>query len=201
MDLRTSKERPDKKQEIMEKYNSTAQFYDERYSKIQSEKYNLVLKYDKIDKKVILDAGCGTGLLYEYFKKYRNIAQSADYIYIGIDLSWNMLEKFKQKLINFKRKNEILPNLIHCDLENLPFRKVSFDLLFSLTSLQNLADLNKGFYELLRVIKKESYILLSILKKKLEIKMIETELEQHFSFHEVIDDDKLEDIILVGKLN
>ncbi|MFX1419581.1 MAG: hypothetical protein ACFE9N_11735 [Promethearchaeota archaeon] len=58
-----------KKKKIIEKYNSTSYFYDRRYKLIQEEKYEIVLKNYKMDGKIILDLGSGTGLFYEYYRK------------------------------------------------------------------------------------------------------------------------------------
>ncbi|MBA7669396.1 hypothetical protein ES703_77526 [subsurface metagenome] len=57
-------EKKNKKQEIINKYNQTSEFYDRRYVKIQQDKFSLILKDNSIYEKLILDAGCGTGLLF-----------------------------------------------------------------------------------------------------------------------------------------
>ncbi|MFX1590929.1 MAG: hypothetical protein ACFFC1_22570, partial [Promethearchaeota archaeon] len=66
----------DKKKEIISKYNSTATFYDKRYRKIQEEKYRIILSDFLLEKnKIVLDAGCGSGLLFEFIVKKFKINQ------------------------------------------------------------------------------------------------------------------------------
>ncbi len=192
------KRNSDKKKEIINKYNSTSHFYDKRYSQIQSKKYDQILKNYVLDRKIILDAGCGTGLLFEYtidlFKQEKRIF----YSYIANDISWNMLMEFKSKLVNLKKQLEV--NLILSDLENLPFRKNTFHSIFSATAFQNLPNILNGVKESLRVVKSNGDIILSILKKKINLEELLSYLEPFVKEIIIIKIDTIEDIIIKGKL-
>ncbi len=192
------KRNSDKKKEIINKYNSTSHFYDKRYSQIQSKKYDQILKNYVLDRKIILDAGCGTGLLFEYiidlFKQEKRIF----YSYIANDISWNMLMEFKSKLVNLKKQLEV--NLILSDLENLPFRKNTFHSIFSVTAFQNLPNILNGVKESLRVVKSNGDIILSILKKKINLEELLSFLEPFVKEIIIIKIDTIEDVIIKGKL-
>jgi len=64
--LKPLNEESDKKKIIIEKYNRTSSFYDDRYRKIQNEKFTLQLNNAEFKHKTLFDAGCGTGLLIEF---------------------------------------------------------------------------------------------------------------------------------------
>ena len=70
-------------------------------------------------KKIVLDAGCGTG-------KYLNILENIIKKYIGIDLSKNQLEKAKLK----SKKNN--SEFISSDLLAIPKEDNTFDLIVSI---------------------------------------------------------------------
>jgi len=56
--------------------NNTAKYYDKRYKAIQKLKFNLIFKkIKKFNADMILDLGCGTGLLFDIIKDYLNIHQ------------------------------------------------------------------------------------------------------------------------------
>ncbi|MFX0106609.1 MAG: class I SAM-dependent methyltransferase [Candidatus Hodarchaeota archaeon] len=186
-----------KKKVIINKYNSSAHFYDRRYKQIQSEKYELILNNYYVNGKTILDIGCGTGLLFEYISKLKKADYLNRYKYVAIDISWNMLSEFKSKVINYKPKNNL--ELILGDIENLPFRENVFDSIFSITSLQNLANINRGICELLRLSMNYGDFNFSILRKKLNLDAL-LDLIKPFSREiKTIDKDFLEDVIILGK--
>ena len=120
-------EESDKKKIIIEKYNSTSNFYDDRYRKIQNEKYMLQLKELNFKDKTLLDAGCGTGLLLEYVSNLKRNNLNRELRYVGLDISWKMLKHFYNK--TKKIKNKINSNLILGDIENLPFRDDKFNVI------------------------------------------------------------------------
>ena len=188
----------DKKKNIIEKYNSTSSFYDNRYSKIQKEKYKILFRNCNLNYKTILDAGCGTGLLIEYVFNLNidNIKKKVKYI--GIDISWKMLMNFCNK--SKKKDNEEI-NLILGDVENLPLRPDSFNLIFSITSLQNLLVIKKGLGELIRVGKKDSLLKLSILRKQLQIDDLVAYLKTHTMDLKTEFLENIEDVIIQGILN
>jgi len=75
-----------KKKEIIERYNLTSNFYEQRYSKIQSDKFNIILKNVDLNNKTILDSGCGTGLLFDFiFRNHKN-SRRINYFYVGVDI-------------------------------------------------------------------------------------------------------------------
>lgn len=188
----------DKKKNIIEKYNSTSSFYDNRYSKIQKEKYKILFRNCNLNYKTILDAGCGTGLLIEYVYDLNidNIKKKVKYI--GIDISWKMLMNFCNK--SKKKDNEEI-NLILGDVENLPLRPDRFNLIFSITSLQNLPVIKKGLGELIRVGKKDSLLKLSILRKQLQIDDLVAYLKTHTMDLKTEFLENIEDVIIQGILN
>ena len=192
------KRNSDKKKEIINKYNSTSHFYDKRYSQIQSKKYDQILKNYVLDRKIILDAGCGTGLLFEYISDLLKQEKRIFYSYIANDISWNMLMEFKSKLVNLKKQLEV--NLILSDLENLPFRKNTFHSIFSATAFQNLPNILNGVKESLRVVKSNGDIILSILKKKINLEELLSFLEPFVKEIIIIKIDTIEDVIIKGKL-
>jgi ubiquinone/menaquinone biosynthesis C-methylase UbiE len=184
-----------KKQEIIHKYNQTSDFYDGRYLTIQQDKFRLILKDIIFNDKLILDAGCGTGLLFEYIEGLFEKSDIPSIHYVGVDISINMLKKFhskcNQKVIKF--------NLILSDLENLPFRENKFTLLFSFTSLQNLPDIIQGLKESFRVVIEGANVNFSILRKKLDKEILKGIFTPQIKDMKIIDLESVEDILFRGK--
>ena len=195
--MKLKKKSKDKKHEIVKKYNLTANFYDDRYSKIQGEKYFLLLKDFELKDKIILDAGTGTGILFFYLLTKKKLNNHLKYAFVGIDISIEMLTIFKVKLNNLKLYNA---NLILADLEHLPIRQNAFNVLFSLTALQNLSDITKGIIELFRVGKNSAFYNFSILNKNLNLNEIESFLSTKSELFTAIKKHNLEDIIFQGKI-
>jgi len=188
-------EKKNKKQEIINKYNVTSEFYDRRYVKIQQDKFSLILKDNSVYEKLILDAGCGTGLLFGVIDNSFEKSNNIDFHYVGVDISINMLKRFHSKL-NQKVKNV---NLILTDLENLPFREDKFTLLFSFTSLQNLPDVIEGLKESFRVVKDGADVNFSILRKKLNKERLKVLLKPLIKYMKIIDIESIEDVLFTGK--
>jgi demethylmenaquinone methyltransferase/2-methoxy-6-polyprenyl-1,4-benzoquinol methylase len=197
--LKPLNEESDKKKIIIQKYNSTSSFYDDRYRKIQNEKYAIQLKNTDFKHKTLLDAGCGTGLLFEYLSCLKNYDLHKDMRYIGLDISWKMLKNFSSKINTTNYLGRI--SLILGDIENLPFRERAFNLIFSITSLQNLQTLKKGLNELIRVGKRNTVLKLSILKKQLKLKQVIMFLDSCLINLKTDILEELEDVIIEGILN
>ena len=123
----------------MNYYDIISEGYDKLYKEEQLEKIKLIEKY--VSGK-ILDVGCGTGIVGEYFKDKHDV--------IGIDNSKEMLKKAKIKTILGKA-------------ENLPFEDKIFDTVISLTTLQNFENIEKAIKEMERVCRKT--LIVSIIKK------------------------------------
>ncbi|NVM18305.1 MAG: class I SAM-dependent methyltransferase [Candidatus Lokiarchaeota archaeon] len=191
-------EESDKKKIIIEKYNSTSSFYDDRYKKIQNEKFFLQLKNTNFKHKTLLDAGCGTGLLFEYISNLKFTNLNRELRYIGLDISKKMLMlcNSKTKRLNYR----VNSSLILGDIENLPFRKDTFNLIFSITTLQNLQDLKKGLKELIRVGKENAALKLSILNKQLKLEEVITYLNSRTINLKTDILEELEDVIIQGNL-
>ena len=192
-------EKKKKKQEIIKNYDLTSDFYDKRYVKIQHEKYNLVFQNFELTNKIILDAGCGTGLLFDYFLNFFECKFIVNYHYVAIDISNNMLKEFKSKLEQKVESIRTNVNLILSDLENLPIRENIFDSIYSFTSFQNLPDIFKGLSESFRVIKDGADVYFSILKKKLNMEQVNLRLQTSLKNMKTINQEFLEDIIFMGK--
>ena len=161
----------DKKNRIIDKYNSSSFFYDKRYRAIQEEKYEIVLNNYIGNEKLILDMGCGTGLLFEHILKLILEREVIRINYVALDISWNMLLEFKSKIFKMK-KRRFSPHLILADIEYLPFKENIFFSIFSLTSFQNLPQIHKGLHELFRISKNKAEFKFSILKKNLELELL-----------------------------
>jgi demethylmenaquinone methyltransferase/2-methoxy-6-polyprenyl-1,4-benzoquinol methylase len=188
----------EKKKNIIAKYNSTSSFYDDRYRNIQNSKFKLLLKNFKFDNKILLDAGCGTGLLFEFFLRYNQRIFNRKLRFIGLDISWKMLKQFLYKInkeTSIKRVNLILG-----DIENLPFREEKIHQIFAVTSFQNLYDIEKGLRELIRVGQQGTSLNLSILGKNLNLDNIYSYLKSETEDLNLIRLEKVEDVIIQGNL-
>ncbi|MFX1256517.1 MAG: class I SAM-dependent methyltransferase [Promethearchaeota archaeon] len=190
----------DKKERIMKKYNLTSNFYDKRYSIIQQEKYDFILKDYVLNDKFVLDAGCGTGLLFDFIQKSVNYKEAINYFYVAMDISNSMLKNFELKIRDKEKKIKNKINLILADLENLPIRDNIFNSFISITSLQNIPNIFKGFEEFFRVLRDKADLKLSILKKKINLEKIEMMLKPMIEGLEIIKINDIEDIFIKGKL-
>lgn len=190
-----------KKELIKEKYNRTSFFYDRRYKDIQYEKYDQIIQVDDLANKMILDAGCGTGIILNYIQEKFDSISDANFHYIGIDISIEMLNQFSHKMENLRKKKlSYLKyfNLLLADLENLPFRNKRFNLLLSMTSYQNLPRIKEGIKESLRILRENAMIIISILKKNLDAEELINFLKKHIEINTILDKDRIEDIIIEG---
>ncbi|MDW7679969.1 MAG: class I SAM-dependent methyltransferase [bacterium] len=100
----------------------------------------------------ILDVGCGTGLL------MRDLLKSGHDV-IGIDLSTQMLIDTKKSINGFFQINSSIAN---GDVERLPFKDNTFDLITSIGVLEYLCSDDDGINEMTRVVKNEGHIIASL---------------------------------------
>jgi len=173
------------KKEVMRKYNITSRNYDELYGEEQRSKYKLAFMRIKHLKGIILDAGCGTALLYKFLNRK---ALGKLKLYVGIDLSDGMLWRAKGKV-----SRETIPaELIRADADFLPFRDKVFDAIFAFTLLQNMPEPNVTCRELFRVIKDHGMLVVSIPRNV----NVNVDLQG-----EVLEDSGIKDTIFLLKLN
>lgn len=142
----------------MEHYNALAKGYDELYGDEQQRKIDFILKeLDLKDKNIILDIGCGTGILLE------NIYDK-NKVFVEVDISEKMLKEIWKK---FKDEPNVL--LIQADADNLPFRSKIFEAIFAITLIQNLPNPKVTLREIKRVSKEGAHMIASGLKRKYRI--------------------------------
>tara|TARA_Y100000310_G_scaffold309481_1_gene353614 strand:+ start:562 stop:1053 length:492 start_codon:yes stop_codon:yes gene_type:complete len=157
-------------------YDEIATGYEELHKEEQEKKIEIIklhLNVDSEDK--LLDVGCGTGLTTEQWECKR----------YGIDPSKKLLERARQK---DKIEYKLAP------AEKLPYPDKFFDIVISVTAIQNFSDISKGLNEIKRVCKNK--VVLSFLKKSSQKDVISEKIEELFKIKEVIEEEK--DLIYFG---
>lgn len=160
----------------MNYYDEIVEGYEELHGEEQEKKIAIIkqkLKPDKTDK--LLDVGCGTGLTTRPWDCER----------YGVDPSKKLLEKAKQK--DPEGKYVLAP------AEKIPFPDKFFDVVISITAIQNFDDIEKGLREIKRV-GKDRFVL-SFLKKSPNKEKTENLINKFFHVKERIEEDK--DIIFL----
>jgi len=157
-------------------YDGIASGYDQLHGEEQQKKFLLIKErfLSHIDVEDIgraLDVGCGTA----------PYAAMIGFPVEGIDPSAGLLRRcpYRKKRVG--------------NAEALPYPDHAFDLVFSLTAIQNFADIEKGLREMRRV-GKEMFIL-SYLKRSEKAERIKQSIGQLFTVEERLEEDK--DIILL----
>lgn len=98
----------------------------------------------------ILDVGCGTG-------HYIEQLIPKNHIVFGNDLAIGMLHKSKQKYLNFIDSHFLSLS----NIEQLPFRNKSFDVVICIGVIEYLPDTNKALKELYRIVKETGIVIVS----------------------------------------
>ena len=146
-------------------YDLTSNMYNMRYSDEQKIKYKRALLKVKLScDSIVLDVGCGSGLLFSYLvSKVQSI--------IGVDVSIELLRKAKEK-----NKSNIY--LIQADADNLPLQNNKMDIVFAFTMLQNMPLPLKTIQEIILATKSEGQIIITGLKKFFPLKKFKEILEE-----------------------
>jgi len=153
-----------KKREVMLHYDQTAASYDAQYAEEQNAKMEAALNNIVLEENaIVLDAGCGTGLLFPH------IADKTQLL-IAIDISRKLLKQAKKRA---NQQSNIA--LIQADADHTPFKNQTFHAVFAITLLQNIPNPTATLEEIERITRPEATIGLTILKKKFTQKAI-TEL-------------------------
>ncbi len=133
-------------------YDDISEGYEELHLEEQQKKIKLIsehLHLKKTDK--LLDVGCGTGITTEPWNCER----------YGIDPAKKLIERARQKdKIEYKIAGA----------EKIPYPDGFFDVVVSITAIQNFSDIEKGLSEIRRV-GKDRFVL-SFLKKSMKADFI-----------------------------
>ncbi|MEM4704159.1 MAG: class I SAM-dependent methyltransferase [Candidatus Bathyarchaeia archaeon] len=143
-----------KKRLVMRRYDLTASIYDMRYFEEQTAKIKAALRNVSLKRQsTVLDAGCGTGLLFGH------IADKVKLV-VGVDISRKTLQQAKKRA-------KIFPNvsLVLADVDQMPFPNASFSHIFAFTLLQNAPSPLETLVEIKRVSKGKGEIVITALKK------------------------------------
>ena len=143
----------DKKRDLMQRYDLTAHLYDMRYAEEQNVKFDVALKNVTVEGGLILDVGCGTGLL------FNRIAEKTETV-VGLDFS-------KKLLFEAKKRGRKLRNvhLVLADADNMPFKEDVFDRVFAFTVVQNTPNPAETLREIKRVAKNDAVVAVTGLKR------------------------------------
>ncbi len=175
------------KRRVKHRYDSTAQIYDARYTEEQETKYIAALTEVK-PIGLVLDLGCGTGLLFSH------IASTVKTI-IGVDIS-------KKSLLQAKERTKNLNNisLIQADADNLPLGSNEFGTIYAFTVLQNMPKPLNTLFEVSRTAKEDAMLIITGLKKAFSTKTLEQLLRSaRLKTISINNDEKLKCFIVVSQ--
>ena len=168
------------KRKIMQRYDLTAEIYNERYGEEQKAKYEATLKNAKIDNQAVLDVGCGSGLFFS------EAAPTAS-IVIGVDISRKLLLKAKERASAFSNVF-----IFQADADHLPFDDQLFDVAVAFTVLQNMPKPLATLNELKRVTRLDGRVVVTGLKKAFSLeKFLEMLDSASFKVDSLVDDEEL----------
>ena len=151
-------------------YDEISEGYEELHQEEQLKKIDIIKKHIKIkhsDK--LLDIGCGTGITTELWECKR----------YGVDPAKKLLARARQK---DKIEYKLAP------AEKIPYPDSYFDVVISITAIQNFKDIEKGLREIKRIGKNK--FVLSFLKKSPRKEMIEKLIKKIFKVEKIIEEDK-----------
>jgi len=145
-----------KKRNTIRHYDGLASIYDSLYSSEQDLKIKLALGAISLgDSDIVLDAGCGTGLLFQ------NIMDCVDLV-VGLDTSRGLLKIASKRSKCLSKRSAFL---ICADADRTPFLNEVFDKVFAITLLQDMPYPNLTLREIMRVAKRDATIVVTGLKK------------------------------------
>jgi len=171
-----------KKAKLRRMYDVTSASYDALYEGEQTRKFEVASRLAPLPLKgVVLDAGCGTGLITRRLRGRRRFV-------VGVDFSEGMLRRARERLGSRDA------DLVLGDVECLPFRPRSFDLILCLTVLQN-CDPLKAVSSLLHALKSRGLLVLSYMKRSRSA----TSIEATFGVLVVKDADPTDDLLVLNK--
>ncbi|MEM2351964.1 MAG: class I SAM-dependent methyltransferase [Thermoproteota archaeon] len=141
---------------IIKHYNRIASIYNILYGHEQDQKMVKALRlldFSPFD--LVLDVGCGTGLLFKY------IANIADMV-VGVDIAREPLKIARNAIRRFGLDRVLL---VRADADFLPFKNGVFSKIFAITLLQNMPNPILTLSEITRVAKDEAAMVITGLKK------------------------------------
>ncbi|MFD1423892.1 ubiquinone/menaquinone biosynthesis C-methylase UbiE [Laceyella sacchari] len=136
-------------------FDSIAHLYDEtrQYPEFVYENiFKLIEALGQLDSKEakICEVGVGTGrMAIPFIKK--------GYAYTGIDISNNMLSKFKDKIANIDHINQV--EVFQADATHLPFENSRFDMVWGTKVLRHISNWKGVLQEAKRVLKENGVFL------------------------------------------
>jgi ubiquinone/menaquinone biosynthesis C-methylase UbiE len=175
------------KQDTLKSYDLLGgRIYDIRYAEEQIAKYETILeKVDLEDHEILLDDGCGTGLL----------LRSLSSVTVGIDSSFQLLSA-----AHLKTKGMYNIHLIQADADQLPTRSRVFHKISSVTLIQNIPDPLQTILEMKRVGRAGSTLIITALKKAFNLSTFEQTLEASgLSLEYMIRSSNIKDWIAITK--
>lgn len=141
-------------------YDITASSYDKLYRMEQYSKYAVILRNNlqpsRDDR--VLDAGCGTCLLYEYLVEHSVLPKH----YVGVDISEGMLDI----CINKKLIANPGVDLVQADIVHPPFREECFEKIYTITVLDLLDGVKNTIEKLLRLLVVNGLLVYTLLKRR-----------------------------------
>lgn len=170
-----------KKKELIARYDSLSNNYDELYGQEQLTKYYLFFRRCDVffnETGILGDFGCGTGLLIKVLKNKR--------LFIGVDFSRKSLLKAKEK------KHDAA--FILADIEFPPFRSNSFETIFMFTVIHHIESPGRFIRRILELVRRR--IVISVLKKE-STAWIVRDIFNSFSNITTIDSPESKDVIMI----
>lgn len=156
-------------------YDEIAEGYEELHKEEQLKKVDIIARAIKVKKDdLLLDVGCGTGITTRLWNCKR----------IGLDSAIKLL------------KRAVNGFYVNAEAEHIPFKDKSFDIVISVTAVQNFNDVGRGLKEIKRVAKDR--IVISVLKRSEKFDRIKRLIKDSFNIEKEIDEDK--DVIFVGRV-
>lgn len=142
------------KRKVIHHYDYSASTYDVQYEEEQDAKIKAVLANINLRKdNILLDAGCGTGLL------FKHVGKSTKSL-VGLDVSSKILKKAKKRA-----KHLLTVAVVRADADFMPFQNKIFDAAFAITLLQNAPNPLATLHEMKRVSKDHAVTIATGLRK------------------------------------